>query len=335
MEKTVSSAFISAETIQKQLHELWVCLGQQKSAVLRACAMTLIVVDRGQEEGTGEIYDILAALMRNHPSRAIVLHLTPSTQEAIQARVFAQCRLPLGQSRQICCEQIEITSDVSRLPEAVTIVLGSMAPDLPVVLWCRSFDLLDVTGFRDLANVVDKIITDSGRHSEPQIAFRRLLTLRRGQGVVADLAWTRLTPWREAVAQVFAMRACATSSPHISQVRIWHGGPKASTAAYYLAAWLINCLGWKPGESGELAMLPIEIAAPGEVMGLEAVSPEMTITVRQQSISELNIRVNGVQYHVRLPASPHAEALSEEMSILGADLVYDRSLERVVELLRP
>ena len=35
-----------------------------------------------------------------------------------------------------------------------------------------------------------------------------MLAERAGQFALADLAWTRLTPWREAVSNIFEERAC-------------------------------------------------------------------------------------------------------------------------------
>ena len=71
------SATIHPETILRELSDLWVSLGKeadpgQPTGVLRACTMTLMaVVD--ETEDTSDVWSVMAALMPEHPSRAIVI----------------------------------------------------------------------------------------------------------------------------------------------------------------------------------------------------------------------------------------------------------------------
>ena len=61
-------------------------------------------------EGAATGWEQLASLMRDHPSRAIVIRIVDEPKPELEARVLAQCWMPQGQRRQICCEQIEISS---------------------------------------------------------------------------------------------------------------------------------------------------------------------------------------------------------------------------------
>ena len=101
------------EKILKDLAELWVTTGKQEAGVeaqgvLRACTMTLIVITEDREDPSG-LGETIAALMPEHPARTIVIRLTGAGERSIAQRVFAQCWMPFGQRRQICCEQVEIT----------------------------------------------------------------------------------------------------------------------------------------------------------------------------------------------------------------------------------
>ena len=61
--------------------------------VLRACAMTLLVV--AEDDADAEhVRQTLGELMHDHPSRAIVLKATEGAE--LNARVFAECWMPLG-----------------------------------------------------------------------------------------------------------------------------------------------------------------------------------------------------------------------------------------------
>jgi len=102
------------ENILKGLGKLWTSLGQEEShqgkpTVMRACAMTLIVATDEPDCGFAAS-QIIPELMREHPSRGIVLAIDKSSETSLQARVLAQCWKPFGKAQQICCEQIEILS---------------------------------------------------------------------------------------------------------------------------------------------------------------------------------------------------------------------------------
>jgi glucose-6-phosphate dehydrogenase assembly protein OpcA len=335
MEETVMSAPVLPETIRNELYELWLTLGHQSdpeasAGVLRACAMTLIVIS-GDNDDSGEIGDTLAELMRDHPSRAVVLRLVSGAKTPIAARVFAQCRLPVGQRRQICCEQIEITADAGELPEVAAVVLGVTAPDLPVVVWCRSIGLLESPGFQALAGLADKVIVDSSTQLSPVRVLGKLLALRGEHRLVSDLAWTRLTPWREAIAQVFAMPDCEVRRARISRFRIRHGGQAAPAGAYYMAAWLAGSLGWEHAE-GDFAIEAAGLAGPNDLTGVELSSPGLTSSVQLASDAGLHVRVNGLEHRTVFPVMNDAAAVGEELSIAGRDSVYDRALARTPEL---
>ena len=159
------AANVKPERILKDLGKLWVELGQDDpNGVLRACAMTLIVVVEEAHDAAA-VGETLAALMHEHPSRAIVLRVRGGEEFDLEARVFAQCWMPFGQRQQICCEQIEIISSLGSLADVPAVVRGLIAPDLPVVLYCPSENLWFLRQFQALLPLVNKLILDScGMH---------------------------------------------------------------------------------------------------------------------------------------------------------------------------
>jgi hypothetical protein len=72
------AATVSADRILRELADLWVAAGQEQAegglGVLRACAMTLIVLAEETEdmEALGET---IAALMPEYPARTILVRL--------------------------------------------------------------------------------------------------------------------------------------------------------------------------------------------------------------------------------------------------------------------
>ena len=282
------NAPVRPETIRKELYELWLTLGHQSdpeasAGVLRACAMTLIAVS-GDNDDAGEIGDALAELMRDHPSRAVVLRLLSGVETPIAARVFAQCRLPVGQRRQICCEQIEITASDSALGDMASVLLPLGAPDLPLILWCRSARLPEMPEFRPIAAMARKTVLDSAAFPDPRPALRRMAEAVRQGALRGDLAWTRLTRWREMLAQVFENRQALAHLAEVTWVRVTFGPPN-EVLAWYMGAWVVNALS-DAGVHPSLAVAPqpgvvlrVELAGEGFRVELVRESDRLVVTV--------------------------------------------------------
>ena len=110
----------SADRILAELHKLWAGLAGDPAsagahAVLRACAMTLVVA-ADESEDAAAIGQVIADVMREHPNRAIIVRVRASNDPLLEYRVTAQCWMPFGSRQQVCCEQIEITASDGSLP---------------------------------------------------------------------------------------------------------------------------------------------------------------------------------------------------------------------------
>src|SRR5262249_26256813 len=146
--------------------------------------------------------ETLAALMPEHPARSILIRLRGAGGPELAERVYAQCWMPFGQRRQICCEQIEITATDSALRDLAPVVLPLAVPDLPVIVGCRSPRLVEMPEFVTISSMAQKLILDSAALPDARAGLKRLADASRGM-LLGDLAWTRLTRWREMLSQVF------------------------------------------------------------------------------------------------------------------------------------
>src|ERR1700761_1509144 len=200
----MSSAIIfpaQPEQILKGLGKLWTSLGQEekqqgKPTVLRACAMTLIIATDDPDGGFSASQTI-AELMREHPSRGIVLAVPEQAEHGLEARVLAQCWKPFGKAQQICCEQIEITARPESWPNVGPTLIGLTAADLPVIFWCRHKAALSPSatpdqkaGLRAIINLANKVVIDT-RGLSASDALRIVSDLRAQGRTIADLEWTR------------------------------------------------------------------------------------------------------------------------------------------------
>lgn len=331
------AATIQPDRVLRELAELWVSLGKQNgddsSGVLRACAMTLVVLAEAGEDAN-EVGETLANLMREHPSRSIVVRVSASEEPALEARVFAQCWMPFGQRRQICCEQIEISAAHGSLGDVPAVILPLVVADLPVILWSRPPRLLSSPAWHDLSRIATKTVLDSVPFPDQREALQRLARATASGLLLADLAWTRLTRWRELIAQIFENPVYFSHLPSITAVTIYHADPAPPSVVWYMAAWLQQCLeraGSKPRVRAEQAGGPsdsglsrIEFASDGPA--------GLSVSVRKVEGSAAEVRVNALVNRTVFREASDYVLLREELSIPGRDATFESALRLAAEL---
>ena len=316
---------IDPEKILRDLRDLWAQLAKDQGSaggVLRACSMTLIAVAEHDDVADAELArKTIGVLMHGHPSRAIVL--TPREGGDFSGRVFAECWMPFGGQQQICSEGIEITADAEQTDEVARLLVPLIAPDLPVVLWCRGPRAFLDRSLDPLFPLANKIIfnTRAVRHASSAIEFLRRLRKEGSKDgrQVADLAWTRLTGWREAVAHL--MDACDEGwlAAAGGEVRLEYGGGRPGTRTLYFARWIERAL---PGVN--VTLIPVA-GGPG-VHSVVFAGCGAETYVRLGEGSSLEVRTAERSYSAVLPPDSEESLMHEELSILGRDPVFDRVL---------
>jgi glucose-6-phosphate dehydrogenase assembly protein OpcA len=312
---------MSPDHILRELSDLWVGMsksgqGESAAGVLRACSMTLIVLSEESDDPSA-LGETIAALMPEHPARAILVRLHADGPRALSERVYAQCWMPFGQRRQICCEQIEITASDAALADLPAVVLPLAVADLPVILWCRTPRLLGMPEFRAIAGMATRVIVDSGAMPDAQDALRRLASAA-DRTVLGDLAWTRLTRWREMLSQVFENRERLTQIASISEAQVGFG-PGYESSARYLASWISDCLPKaKPAVAADPATPTLQLDLSGE--GIH-------ISLRREN-QRLVATVNEISQCTNLPQPGDYILMREELAITARDAVFERTLRR-------
>jgi glucose-6-phosphate dehydrogenase assembly protein OpcA len=329
---------VQPESILKELAGLWVSLAKEKegeqagTGVLRAISMTLIAaVD--EEEDPAEVGETVAMLMREHPSRAITLRMVAEAGHVLSSRVYAQCWMPFGQRRQICCEQIEITASDAALEDLSSVVLPLAVPDLPVILWCRGTRLFNLPHFIELAAVATKVILHGDDAESPRAALDRIHAITMSGRLVADLAWTQITRWRELISRVLENLALFSQLNGEVQVIVYHGGPRPRIGTHYLAAWLANSL----ESCGATVKLTIKKDADGSGLGgVQAVSicagKAVDLFLQAQG-GGVEIIANGQVSHSTFPAPTDYSLLQEELSVPARDPIFEAALARTARII--
>ncbi|MDE3194836.1 MAG: glucose-6-phosphate dehydrogenase assembly protein OpcA [Acidobacteriota bacterium] len=310
---------IKPDKILKELGELWTSMAKPEGdtpegqahggGVLRACSMTIMFfVD--DEEDPAMLGEMLAGLMKEHPSRAIMVRIREG-EDYLDARVFAQCWMPFGHRRQICCEQVEITSSMNRLADVAAIVGPLAVPDLPRMILLRSARIVRAGALRKILPLGDKIIVDSERTGAP--GFGELGGLLDAGHITGDLAWTRLTDIRALLAQLLDDR-----TP--KRVTIEYAGRDAGPAPLYLEAWLESAL-----PSTKVGLRGTGSDVHGRITAI-TVDDDLRIDIADGAAE---YELDGLRQRASFAKGSDEELLNIELGIPLHDEVFEQSLNRI------
>jgi len=307
---------VNPDRILRELADLWVTTAkpaegeqshQESGGVLRACAMTLVAfVD--EEENAQDLGETIAMLMRGHPSRAVVIRISEG-KGRFESRVFQQCWMPFGQRRQICCEQVEITSSQDHLCDVPSIVAPLAVPDLPSVVWLRSKRICQAGTYNDVLKLSEKIIVDSGRPGGP--SFKTLTGFLDEGCMVGDLAWTRITELRQLIAQLVGSRVPKQFAVHFPV-------PEPAPEATYLYAWLKDAF---PGAGN---LLSKEAGGGGPISSVE-IDSDIQITLHPGAAE---YQVGSMRQTARFKSGSDFDLLNEELGITVHDAIFEKALRR-------
>jgi hypothetical protein len=134
--------------------------------------------------------------------------------------------------------------------------LGSIAhaftrSGVPTVLLWAGRRITDDPIFPALNATVDSLILDSSRidPSAAQLAELAQYFTAQQRFAVQDLAYLRLQPWQEMIAEFFDEAEFVEELEALDHIAITAG---SQAEAYYLLCWLASRLGWQPGDAQHL-----------------------------------------------------------------------------------
>jgi glucose-6-phosphate dehydrogenase assembly protein OpcA len=177
--------------------------------------------------------EVLEGLDDRHPSRTIMLLPDPSSErDALDADVDVRCFGKGGVEGTIASEVLVLRLLGRRAAAPASIVQPLLVSDLPAFLRWRGDLPFGSAELEQLVAVVDRLVVDGSEWRDPDTAYRYLPTLFE-RVAVSDIAWSRLRPWREAIAALWPDVAEADAVEVV--------GPRAQ--ALLLAWWLSSRLG--------------------------------------------------------------------------------------------
>ncbi|MDX2375264.1 glucose-6-phosphate dehydrogenase assembly protein OpcA [Microbacterium sp. LRZ72] len=298
------------ETTVSKVARALVSTREEGGAVALGRVLTLVIAtDSGREEDAIEAANDAS---REHPMRVIVL----LTDDDAPAQLDAQIRVggDAGASEVVV---LRASGDAASNEESL--VTGLLLPDAPVVVWWPD-DAPDDPSAAPLGRIAQRRITDASTGFRP--AHLDVLGEVYEPGDT-DLAWTRLTRWREQLAAVL------DQPPYEPVTEVEVMGASSSPSTALLAAWLRSSLDvpvrwrWMPAEEWSEGIKSVRLTrASGDIL-LERSNPEIAcLTQPGQPAHDLV-----------LPRRTLRECLAEELRRLDPDLLYGRVIREGWHLL--
>jgi hypothetical protein len=247
------------------------------------------------------------------------------------------------------------------------VVIPLLTSDLPSFLWWRSRKWPSGRAFKSIASDCNRVILDTSVLADSPSGVRGLDELMhggtRGQGPrfsIADLAWSRLTPWRIALAELYDLPAYRRHLNLAGRFSLTYqpgvpGAPDIPASSLLAAGWLASRLQWGPGgaatKSGkgysiqfsnkvELVLSPADSvekntndAAGGRVDKLKVETLSGTPSVFSIGLVDgcigTTIVIDGGQPVSRIVGSGQiadTDLVGEELDILGNDSTYEAAV---------
>jgi glucose-6-phosphate dehydrogenase assembly protein OpcA len=267
-----------------------------------------------------ELEQAIAGLRHNRPSRVILAHgATGAEDVTADAAVF--CSPSYEGAAVICCELVTLVGPPGQ--DAIPNMVASMLlPDLPVFLLWLAKPAFDRPLFRGLRSLATRLVTDSTRHPETLDALAALVVQERE--VVTDLAWTKITGWREIVASMFDDPAAAAVLGDLERVRVRY--VRGSDAqARLLAGWLRSRSGAEP--VFDLAPVDAEDMRAGSLVRVELDAGGKRFVVDRSHEGVAVVSVPGApDRRAALRVPPFEKLIGDELEFLAHDHAFQEAL---------
>ncbi|PZU38532.1 MAG: OpcA protein [Microbacterium sp.] len=286
---------------------------EEGGAVALGRVLTLVIATRhGLEEDAIEAANDAS---REHPMRVIVVMTDP----AGDPRLDAQIRVggDAGASEVVI---LRAFGDAASNEEAL--VTGLLLPDAPVVVWWPD-EPPAVPADSPLGRIAQRRITDASTKPYTTDRLRRLGQVYSPGDT--DLAWTRLTHWREQLAAVL------DQPPFDEVTAVEVRGASSSPSTALLAAWLRLKLDvdvrWQ-------YMPPAEWSEGIKSVRLTRASGDILLERPDAGVACLT-QPGQPKHDLVLPRRTLRECLAEELRRLDPDLLYGRVITDGWALLNP
>jgi glucose-6-phosphate dehydrogenase assembly protein OpcA len=272
-------------------------------AGFRATTLNL-VIHAADDAHANTAIDALSEIGAARPLRAII---ATSAEDSPRAILSSSCFAAGEDHRMWCSEQILLSGRAEALPSAIVSLL---LPDLPVFLWWQGSTATGGRTMRALAEHAARLIVSSD-----ECGLDRLAELHSLPPALTDLAWARLTPWREAVARMFDAPGQRPALDRLSAIDV--RGP--DNEAWLVAGWLRSRL---------RRSVALDAKPARQMTSVVLHCGDQQFSVRRLKGTDLGrTSAPGVPEKTVMLEEPRVSALlAEELDVFGRDRVFEEAL---------
>lgn len=342
--------------IESEFRKIWEHAGDKNDASMafRASTLNLIVICNNKDH-FNEILDMAPEITKSHPGRIILVLLDPDQEtERISANISAFCHPHREDGRQICCELITLETGNDGAKHLSGTLLPLILSDLPVFLYSPDNLVLNSPHFEHLKKSIERVILNApdifdSLDSVYKYVDSVIKTSKYSK--ISDLEWSRLTPWREALARLFDGKEGKQKLTAVSGINIRTGGAGFSSTALFLAGWMASRLQWSVHKYENKENLDISLRTAGrkihtrlysgadnvpngDISAIEiefgADSDEMlTAKFKDGGINLLKLQNDQEQFLDKIATSTPSQTwlIGNELDFVRADTVYLASIE--------
>lgn len=259
---------LDASKVHRELERLWqewnqaraeddeAALYAYEGALMRASTLNLIAI-ADTPAWADRIEATIRELTEFSPSRTVILVRNGPKTAGLVIRVAVHERVQGRGRPAIQFECVTVAAREGSDDILASVVTPLLVPELPDFLYVPQGTLAENPLLADLVSIADRLIVDTSAGDDPGSVLRFLAALihnEKPEPRVTDVVWTRLTPWRQLIAQFFDQEATQPCLDALDDIEIVFGerdedGRSGVTAGLLMAGWLATRLGWRaPGE---------------------------------------------------------------------------------------
>ncbi len=326
--------------ISEQLQRSRSLAGSGEIGTARVATLNLIV-HLDDAERFEWVVDRAMRVAAKHPSRLVILDATGRT-----TGVDVSTQTRQASSETVVSERVDVGCADLDAATIKSVTQEISVHDMPTVLWWTGATFAKNETFTTLAELATTVLVDSSGSRSDEETIRELagfLALHPAL-VLRDLAFMRLAPWQDMIAQFFDDPALREDLFSITGVDVESG---SDAEALYLVGWLGSRLSWEACApdtfcTREGRRVPVRMTVRGERRRVASVTLHSVDSVYRAELSDddenvVRLSVGGAKakpsWLVPLQNIDNASLIERVILEAPHDSIFSTSLEAVRALL--
>ena len=243
---TVPGIKVSLKNIESELINFWkgIVADSDPQTLVKTSTMNFIIISQ-DVENFQSLTTLIQHITKHHPGRILLVLIDKNNNtDQIDASITAYCQSFDSSDQQLCCEQITLSTGRDGMAHLNGVIIPLLLPDLPVFLWHVEAEQLRDNYYGPIYPFVNRIILDLGQVKELSDIKSWINNLSE-KAHISDLAWTQITPWREALALPFDNDLFVKYLMSVRNVKITSRSDKKDQfPSWLLVGWLMSQLNW-------------------------------------------------------------------------------------------